>query len=78
MHETNGTRPDEQFPAGPYLGRWESSYKYTSKYALFMRSVLPGLYTVEQSMNPPPPPPSLKSRDLKKKEPAVKGVPEKV
>jgi hypothetical protein len=31
MYETNGTRPDEQFPAGPYLGRWESSYKYTSK-----------------------------------------------
>ncbi len=27
MQETNGTRPDEQFPAGPYLGRWESFYK---------------------------------------------------
>jgi hypothetical protein len=25
--ETNGTRPDEQFPEGPYLGRWESIYK---------------------------------------------------
>jgi hypothetical protein len=35
MYETNGTRPDEQFPAGPYLGRWESSYKYTSKYPAF-------------------------------------------
>jgi hypothetical protein len=29
--ETNGTRPDEQFPEGPYLSRWESIYKYTSK-----------------------------------------------
>jgi hypothetical protein len=36
MQETNGTRPDEQFPAGPYLGRWESFYKYTSKYRLFI------------------------------------------
>ena len=43
MHETNGTRPDEQFPAGPYLGRWESSYKYTSKYTFMRKGKEPDL-----------------------------------
>jgi hypothetical protein len=32
---TIGTRPDEQFPEGPNLGRWESIYKYTSKYTRY-------------------------------------------